>query len=184
MKKSNPCPQCNPCLNFCPSPKADGHHYSLIYLFRVAHGSIHSVLPLCPQPAAGTQIKKRNTDTTDFTRIGLSRISFFDIIWVNDVWIWVWFIWICECWHTPFPGILYTDFITKTRINSCMLLRALRLDSCHTGRPYESKLSTVNLHDSNRWRPQSPPSVEGCCARRELALERAGHATADKPQGS
>ena len=38
-----------------------------------------------------------------------------------------------------------------------MLLRALRLDFCHTGRPYESELSTVNLHDRNRWRPQSPP---------------------------
>ena len=48
-------------------------------------------------------------------------------------------------------------FQTKTKINPCMLLRALRLDSCRTGRPYESKLSTVNLYDRNRWRPQSPP---------------------------
>ena len=43
VKKPNPCPQCNPCLNFCPSPKADGHHYSLIYLSRISHGYIHSV---------------------------------------------------------------------------------------------------------------------------------------------
>ena len=26
MKKSDPCPPCNPCLNFCPSPKAYGHY--------------------------------------------------------------------------------------------------------------------------------------------------------------
>ena len=50
---------------------------SQIYLFRVAHGCIHSVLPLCPQPSAWTLIKKRNTDITDLTQIGLSRISFF-----------------------------------------------------------------------------------------------------------
>ena len=74
VKKPNPCPQCHPCLNFCPSPKADGQYYSLIYSFRVSHRYIYSVLPLCPQPSAGTQIKKRNTDTTDLTLIGLSRI--------------------------------------------------------------------------------------------------------------
>ena len=82
VKKSNPCHQCNPCLNFCPSPKADGHYYSLIYSIRVSHGCIHSVLPLCPQPSAWTLIKKRNTDITDFTQVGLSRI-FFDIIWLK-----------------------------------------------------------------------------------------------------
>ena len=132
--------------------------YSLIYSFSVSHGCIHSVLSLCPQPSAWTQIKKRNTDTTDLTRIGLSRISFFDIIWVSDVWIWVWFIWICECRGTPFSLCASSsDFRQKTWINPCILLRALRLDSCHTGRPYESKLSTVNLHDRNRWRHLSPP---------------------------
>ena len=25
VKKSNPCSLCNPCLNYCPSPQADGH---------------------------------------------------------------------------------------------------------------------------------------------------------------
>ena len=63
---------------------------SWIYSFRVSHGCIHSVLSLCPQPSAWTQIKKRNTDITDFTRIGLSRIFFFDNIWVSDSWILLW----------------------------------------------------------------------------------------------
>ena len=43
VKKPNPCPQCNPCLNFCPSPKADGHHCSQINSFRVTHRYIYSV---------------------------------------------------------------------------------------------------------------------------------------------
>ena len=59
--------------------------------------------------------------------------------------------------HSLFPVRLVLWFQTKTWINTCILLRALRLDSCHTGRPYESKLSTVNLHDRNRWRHLSPP---------------------------
>ena len=59
--------------------------------------------------------------------------------------------------HSLFPVRLVLWFQTKTWINPCMLLRALRLDSCHTGLPYESKLSTVNLHDRNRWRHLSPP---------------------------
>ena len=46
---------------------------------------------------------KKNTDSTDLTRIGLSRI-FFWYYWANDSWIWGWFIGICECWSTPFPG--------------------------------------------------------------------------------
>ena len=84
--------RCYPCfiLDRWTSPKADGHHYSQIYSFRVSHGCIHSVLSLCPQPSAWTQIKKRNTDITDFTRIGLSRIFFFDNIWVSDSWILLW----------------------------------------------------------------------------------------------
>ena len=63
------------------SPKADGHHIITDIFF--------SVLSLCPQPAAWTQIKKRNTDSTDFTRIGLSRIFFWCYL-ANDSWILVW----------------------------------------------------------------------------------------------
>ena len=90
VKKSNPCHQCNPCLNFCPSPKADGHYYSLIYSFCVSHRLFYFVLSLCPQPSAWTQIKKRNTDATDLTRIGLSRIFFFDIIWLMILGLGLW----------------------------------------------------------------------------------------------
>ena len=52
------------------------------------HWYCYSVLSLCPWPAAGTQIKK-NTDSTDFTRIGLSRIFFWCYL-ANDSWILVW----------------------------------------------------------------------------------------------
>ena len=97
VKKPNPCSPCNPCLNFCPSPKADGHYYSLIYLFRVSHGCIHSVLPLCPRPSAWTLIKKRNTDNTDLTRIGLSRIFliifFFILFWLMILGLGLWIYW-------------------------------------------------------------------------------------------
>ena len=30
-EKPNPCPPLNPCLNFCPSPQADGHIHTHIY---------------------------------------------------------------------------------------------------------------------------------------------------------
>ena len=50
--------------------------YFWMYSFRVSNRLIYFVLPLCPQPSAWTQIKKRNTDNTDLTRIGLSRIFF------------------------------------------------------------------------------------------------------------
>ena len=107
MKKSNPCHQCNPCLNFCPSPKADGHYYSLIYLFSVSHGYIHSVFLtdifiLCfsqiilfrvvvVSPAFGVDTNQKKKHGYHLTLIGLSRIFliifFFDIILANDSWI-------------------------------------------------------------------------------------------------
>ena len=119
MKKPNPCSPCNPCLNFCPSPKADGHYYLLIYSFCVSHWYIHSVLPLCPRPSAWTLIKKRNTDTTDLTRIGLSRIFFFDIIWLMILGFGYGFIWICECWHTLFPSSTgFWSFVVNNKTKS------------------------------------------------------------------
>ena len=98
----NPCASVISVFHFRPVDIAEGRWTPLltdifiqccsqIYLFRVAHGCIHSVLPLCPRPPAWTQIKKRNTDITDLHGLVFSRIFFdyifFDIILANDSWI-------------------------------------------------------------------------------------------------
>ena len=134
---------------------------SWIYSFRVSHGYIHSVflmdvfIPCCrcvPSLRRGHKSKKETRISQTLHGL-VFHGSFFLIIFGSVILGFCYgFIWICECWHTPFPGVLSSDLIFKTWLNPCMLLRALRLDSCHTGRPYESKLSTVYLHDRNRWR--------------------------------
>ena len=60
------------------------------------------MLSLCPQPSAGTQIKKWNTDSTDFTRIGLFTDPFFDNISSVIFGFYFWFSRICKCWGTSF----------------------------------------------------------------------------------
>ena len=154
-----PCASVLSVFHFRPVDIAEGWWTLLLTdIFIPCFSQIYSFRVVVVSPAFGVDTNQKKKHgyhglDTDWSFTDL----FFDIIWLMILGFGYGFIWICECWHTPFPGILYTDFITKTRINSCMLLRALRLDSCHTGRPYESELSTVNLHDRNRWRPQSPP---------------------------
>ena len=56
---------------------------------------------------------------------------------------------ICKCLGTSF--LVYKGgFIDKNQDKYLYPFAASRLDSCRTGRPYESKLSTVNLHERNR----------------------------------
>ena len=52
---------------------------SLIYLFSVSHRLIYFVLSLCPQPSAGTQIKKKTRITQTLHGL-VFHGSFFDII--------------------------------------------------------------------------------------------------------
>ena len=66
------------------------------------HRYNYSVLPLCPWPSAGPQIKKWNTDSTDFTRIGLFTDSFFDDIELMILGFCFGFSRICKCLGTSF----------------------------------------------------------------------------------
>ena len=154
--------RCYPCfiLDRWTSPKADGHHCSLIYLFSVVHGYIHSVflmdvfIPCCrcvPSLRRGHKSKKETRISQTLHGV-VFHGSFFLIIFGSVILGFCYgFIWICECWHTPFPGVLSSDLIFKTWLNPCMLLRASWLDSCRPVSPYERTLSPVTLSAMNRW---------------------------------
>ncbi|WP_337806817.1 hypothetical protein, partial [Prevotella pectinovora] len=61
------------------SPKADGHHI-ITDIFFLCFSQINLFRVVVVSPACGRDTnQKKNTDSTDLTRIGLSRI-FFDII--------------------------------------------------------------------------------------------------------
>ena len=64
---------------------------------------------LCPQPLAGTQIKKKETRIerryTDRSFHGY----FFDIIELMSFGFWSGFSWICKCWNTSFPSGISVD---------------------------------------------------------------------------
>ena len=68
------------------SPKADGHHYSLIYFFRAVVVSL-----ACGR---ATNQKKGNTDITEKHGSVFSRILFFDFIELVILGFWFGFIWI------------------------------------------------------------------------------------------
>ena len=87
----------NLCFNLdqCPSPQADGHYMLtdiVIPCFSGAHRYYHSVLSLCPQPSAWTQIKKWNTDCTEIHGLVFhGSIFWFNL--ANDTWIPLWIYW-------------------------------------------------------------------------------------------
>ena len=64
---------------------------------------------LCPQPLAGTQIKKRKHGLNGGTRIGLFTDIIFDIIELMSFGFWSGFSWICKCWNTSFPSGISVD---------------------------------------------------------------------------
>ena len=131
----------------------------------ITHWYIHSVFLMDVFIQCAIVSPAFGVDTNQKKKHGYHRLdtdwSFTDLFFwyylANDSWIWLWIYLDLRVLTHSLSWHLVHWFKTKTWINPCMLLRALRLDSCHTGRPYESKLSTVNLHDRNRWRPQSPP---------------------------
>ena len=93
-----PCASVESVFNFRPVDIAAG--WWTLY----SHWYCHSVLALCPQPSAWTQIKKMKHWYHRGTRIGLFTDFFFDLIWSMFFGFHYGFIWIRECWHTPFPG--------------------------------------------------------------------------------
>ena len=85
-------PRCYLCFVFFdlwPSPKADGH-------YMLSHWNPFPPLTSCPQPSAWTN-QRKNTDITDFTRIGLHGFFFLWYYFANESSIRFGF---CRIWST------------------------------------------------------------------------------------
>ena len=84
--------RCYPCFIFLTC----GHRRRLMDTICPHTGILFLPLTSCPRPSAWTN-QRKNTDITDFARIVLSRIFFFDIIFANDSWI---YSGSCRIWST------------------------------------------------------------------------------------